>query len=103
MGEHNLPKPSYPGQPAPDEHFVIVDQDVGKSFSVREATTEMLLKHSRLTAQLHKQITNGIIEDFARAIGEAVKIGSMRAILDYEIDRRRRQGGLVATDGRPLN
>jgi hypothetical protein len=102
MGEHKIPRETYPGAPAPDETFWFREGELGKSFSVRDATTEMLERHAKMVTELHIQETQKTLQAVAGMIGNLVKLASMKAVMEFELDRRRRKGGLVAPDGRAL-
>ena len=96
MSEHRLPRDPRALNP---EVFQCHEAATGKSLPMREATDEQLAKFiADAEGQAAKFMTEAL-----KLIGLSGNCGKAASCMQYELDRRKRTGGLVSTSGGPLN
>lgn len=92
MSEHRLPRDL---PPVDREGFQVHEVDTGKSFPIREATNEQLAKHLQNANEMHQNLVKQVMI----ILGQATNAAKASACISYEIDRRKRAGGLVLPPG----
>ena len=83
MGEHKLDRQPSAGQP---EEFQVNDQEIGKTFAIRDLTDEQLARY----AANADAAAQSLIHQAMALVGQHVAAAKASAILHYEQDRRRR-------------
>ena len=96
MSEHRLPHDPRPLDP---EIFQCHEAATGKSLLMREATDGQLTRFIADAEAQQKQL----MTEALKLLGLSANCGKAASCMQYELDRRKRTGGLVGISGGPLN
>jgi len=80
--------------PIPDELYILTNQTTGKSQPLRKATDAELIEFQTGVAS---QIA-GANQAVMQALGQFAQLAQLKAVVDYEIERRKKQLVLVAVN-----